>query len=117
MQKTLQEIRYVPVFIQLNSSSYLPASYTESLSSTSYGYCSLPHTWKSVEKKEKKSKKPGLFKRMGAFFKEYRSELKKVTWYPKNRVIHDTGIVVAALAVCGLVIGLLDLLFTKLIIG
>ena len=46
-QKTLQEIRYVPVFKQLNFSSYLPASYTETLCSTSYGYCSLPHTWKS----------------------------------------------------------------------
>ena len=71
---------------------------------------------KSADKKEKKAKKPGLFKRMGTFFKEYRSEMKKVTWYPKHRVIHDTGIVVAALAVCGLVIGLLDLLFTKLML-
>ncbi len=71
---------------------------------------------KSAEKKVKKDKKPGLFKRMGTFFKEYRSEMKKITWYPKNRVIHDTGIVVAALAIAGLVIGLLDLLFTKLML-
>ena len=71
---------------------------------------------KSAEKKVKKAKKPGLFKRMGTFFKEYRSEMKKITWYPKNRVIHDTGIVVAALAIAGLVIGLLDLLFTKLML-
>lgn len=45
--KNLQDIKYMPIVKQLNSSSYLPASYTESLSSTSYGYCSLPHTWKS----------------------------------------------------------------------
>ena len=42
--------------------------------------------------------------------------MKKVVWYPRNHVIRDTGIVVAALAVCGLIIGLLDLLFTELIL-
>ena len=68
------------------------------------------------EKKVKKAKKPGLFKRIGNFFKEYRSELKKVTWYPKKHVLHDTGIVVVALAICGAVIGLLDMLFSYLII-
>lgn len=72
---------------------------------------------KSSEKKVKKAKKTGIFKKMASFFKEYRSEMKKIVWYPKNRVLRDTGIVVAALAVCGLVIGLLDLLLTKLIIG
>ncbi|MBR2634823.1 MAG: preprotein translocase subunit SecE [Clostridia bacterium] len=69
-----------------------------------------------VEAKKEKSSKPGLVKRCANFFKEYRSELKKVVWYPKDRVIHDTGIVVAALAVCGLAIGLLDLLFTQIIL-
>lgn len=71
---------------------------------------------KKEEKKTKKSAKPGFFKRIGNFFKEYRSELKKVVWYPKHRVLRDTGIVVAALAVCGIVIGLLDLLFTQIIL-
>ncbi len=75
-----------------------------------------PAPEKSTEKKQKKSGKPGIFKRIGAFFREYRSELKKVVWYPKHRVIRDTGIVVAALAACGVVIGLLDLIFTKLIL-
>ena len=72
---------------------------------------------KSPEKKQKKkSGKPGLFKRIANVCKEYRSELKKVVWYPKDRVIRDTGIVVAALAVCGVAIGLLDLLFTQIIL-
>ncbi len=74
-----------------------------------------PTPEKKSEKKQK-SGKPGIFKRMANFFKEYRSELKKVVWYPKNRVLRDTGIVVAALAVSGIAIGLLDLLFTKLIL-
>ena len=71
---------------------------------------------KKAPAKAKKAKKNGLFKKTGSFFKEYRSELKKVVWYPKHLVLRDTGIVVAALAVCGLVIGLLDLIFTKLIL-
>ena len=71
---------------------------------------------KKDKKKTKKAKKPGLFKKMGSFFKEYRSEMKKVVWYPRKHVIRDTGIVVAALVVCGAIIGVLDLLFTKLIL-
>jgi preprotein translocase SecE subunit len=61
-------------------------------------------------------KKPGFFKRIASFFKEYRSEMKKVTWYPAAKVWHDTGIVVAALTVCGIIIGILDLVFTELIL-
>ncbi len=61
-------------------------------------------------------KKPGFFKRIADFFKEYRSEMKKVVWYPKNKVIHDTGIVVVALVICGLIIGVLDLLFAQIIL-
>ena len=71
---------------------------------------------KSVGKKSKKAGKVSFFKKIANFFKEYRSEMKKVTWYPANRVWHDTGIVVAALVVCGLIIGVLDLLFTQLIL-
>lgn len=61
------------------------------------------------------TKKPGLFKRIGNFFREYKSEMKKVVWYPKKDVVRDTGIVVASLVASGVVIGLLDLAFVKLI--
>lgn len=66
------------------------------------------------EKKKKSGK--GFFSRIGNFFKEYRSEMKKVVWYPLKNVIHDTGIVVAALVVTGVIIGALDLVFTKLVL-
>jgi len=75
-----------------------------------------PETSTKVEKKAKKSGKPAFTKRIATFFKEYRSEMKKVTWYPAGRVWHDTGIVVAALVVCGVLIGALDLLFTQIIL-
>lgn len=53
-RKNLQDIKYMSIVKQLNSSSYLPASYTERLSSTSDGDCSLPHTWKSGWTEKKK---------------------------------------------------------------
>ena len=72
------------------------------------------------EKKEKKKaakvKKPGLFKRIGNFFREYRSEMKKVAWYPGKLVLRDTGIAVAVLVTCGIIVGVLDLIFTQLIL-
>ncbi len=66
--------------------------------------------------KKAPAKKRNFFKKIANFFKEYRSELKKVVWYPKDRVLHDTGIVVAALAVCGIAIGILDLVFTQIVL-
>ena len=61
------------------------------------------------------TKKPGFGKRIGNFFREYKSELKKVVWYPKKDVVRDTGIVVVALVASGVVIGLLDFAFVNLI--
>ena len=71
---------------------------------------------KKESKKSAKAKKPGLFKKIGNFFREYRSEMKKVVWYPRDRVIRDTGIAVAVLVVCGALIGVLDLIFAQLIL-
>ena len=71
---------------------------------------------KKDEKKVKKAKKPGLFKKIGNFFREYRSEMKKVVWYPRDRVIRDTGIAVAVLVVCGAIIGILDMIFAQLVL-
>ena len=59
--------------------------------------------------------KPSLGKRIGNFFREYKSELNKVVWYPKKDVVRDTGIVVVALVASGVVIGLLDFAFVSLI--
>ncbi len=67
-------------------------------------------------KAEKAAKKPRKRGRIANFFREYKSELKKVVWYPKNEVARDTGIVVASLVVAGVVIGVLDLIFTQIIL-
>ena len=45
-----------------------------------------------VEKKDKKpaAKKPGVFKRIWAFIKGMRSELKKITWPTFRQVVNNT---------------------------
>ena len=65
---------------------------------------------------KKKSDKPGFFKRIGNFFRDYRSEMKKIVWYPWKNVVRDTGVVMVSLVAAGAVIGVLDLIFTKLVL-
>lgn len=65
---------------------------------------------------KKKSDKPGFFKRIGNFFRGYGSEMKKIVWYPFKDVVRDTGVVMVCLVASGAVIGILDLVFTKLIL-
>ncbi|MBP5289462.1 MAG: preprotein translocase subunit SecE [Clostridia bacterium] len=78
-------------------------------------------TKKVTEKTEakpakKKSDKPGFFKRIGNFFRDYKSEMKKIVWYPFKDVVRDTGVVMVSLVISGVLIGVLDLIFTNLIL-
>jgi len=59
---------------------------------------------------EAKAKKSG--NRISRFFKEVKSELKKVVWPGKKQIIKNTLIVIAAVIVVGIFIWALDLLFT-----
>lgn len=69
-----------------------------------------------VEKKDKKpaAKKPGVFKRIWAFIKGMRSELKKVTWPTFRQVVNNTLVVIVVVVGSGVFIGLVDLLFKTL---
>ncbi len=49
--------------------------------------------------------------RFGRFFKEVKSEIKKIVWPAKHQVIKNTLIVLAAVVVIGVVIWVLDLIF------
>lgn len=55
---------------------------------------------------EVKEKKPN---RIAKFFRDYRSELKKISWCPFKTVKTNTVLVVVAVVVLAIVIGLLDL--------
>ncbi len=55
--------------------------------------------------------KPNFFARIGNFFKEVKSELKKVVWPTFAKIKQNTLIVIIYVLVIGVVIWGLDLLF------
>ncbi|MCI9155540.1 MAG: preprotein translocase subunit SecE [Lawsonibacter sp.] len=67
-------------------------------------------------KKDKKSeKKPGIFARMGKWFRDMKSELKKVQWPTRKQTINNTLIVIACVIVVGICIALFDFVANQLI--
>ena len=56
-------------------------------------------------------KKPNVFARIGNFFKEVKSELKKVVWPTFAKIKQNTLIVIIYVLIIGLVIWGLDMLF------
>ena len=73
---------------------------------------------KVVEKKEvKKNKdgKPNFFKKIWIKIKETWSELKKVTWPSFGKIVKQTGIVIAVVAVFLVAITLMDLGLTAVL--
>ena len=70
---------------------------------------------KDVKKKETKTRKPGFGSKLKKFFKDNKSELKKVVWYGKKQTIKSTGLVIVSLVVVSAVISLLDLGLSNLI--
>jgi len=64
---------------------------------------------------QQKTKKPGLFKRIGRFFAKSWSELKKVTWPTFKKVVSNTLIVLAVVLFFSLVVFGFDTGFMYLI--
>ena len=68
------------------------------------------------EKKEaakKKAKGPGLFARIGKFFREVFGEVKKLSWPTKKELASYTLTVLAFIVLMSIVIGVLDFVFGK----
>jgi preprotein translocase subunit SecE len=55
------------------------------------------------------------YKRLGNFFRDVRSELKKVTWPSKNEVVSTTTVVIAATVFFGFYLFFLDVIFSWVI--
>ena len=55
--------------------------------------------------------KPSIFARIGGFFKEVKSEIKKVVWPSFAKIKQNTLIVIIYVLIIGVVIWGLDLLF------
>ena len=54
---------------------------------------------------------PKIRERIKKFFKDYKSEMKKIVWPTRKQVIQNTGIVLVAIIFVALVVGVLDALF------
>lgn len=61
-----------------------------------------------VKKPAKKSKKPGVFKRLLKYLVACKGELKKITWPSAKQTTKNFGIVIAVIVVIGLFIFALD---------
>ena len=60
-------------------------------------------------KNDKKSdNKPGFFARVGKWFRDMKSELKKVQWPTRKQTVNNTLIVIACVIVVGIFIALFD---------
>ena len=68
---------------------------------------------KKAEKKPAKDKKPSIFSRIAKFFREYKAELKKVTWASRQDTFRNTVVVGVTVIVVGVVVYLLDLGFSE----
>ena len=64
---------------------------------------------KAVTAVKKDDTKPGFFKRVGKWFREMKSELKKVVWPTLPQVVKNTGIVMAMVILVAVFIGVVDL--------
>ena len=54
------------------------------------------------------NKKENFFKRIGRWFREMRSELKKVVWPSKSQMVNNTLVVLACVIVVGIFIWVFD---------
>ena len=53
--------------------------------------------------------------KLAKFFKESKSELKKVTWPSKNQLVHNTLIILAFIVITDIILSVCDLVFGWLI--
>ena len=62
----------------------------------------------------KAQKKPNIFKRIAAYFRDLRSEFKKVTWPTRKQIINNTIVVLVTIVVAGVVVWGLDSILSLL---
>ena len=68
-----------------------------------------------ADKKVKKDDKPGFFQRVARWFREMKSELKKVVWPTPKQTVNNTLIVIACVIVVGIFIWVFDALAGSII--
>ena len=63
---------------------------------------------KTESKKASEKKGNGVFQRIGKFFREFRSEIKKISWPTFAEVVKNTIITLVVVAIFAIIIGLFD---------
>lgn len=61
-----------------------------------------------MAKEKSPKKKPNIFKRIGSYFRDIISEIKKIVWPTPKTTFKSTGIVLIAMVLVGVVIFGLD---------
>ena len=61
------------------------------------------------------AKKEGIIKRIGKFFREVRSEMRKVIWPSRKELVNYTGVVIVSVIVVSVIIWVLDTFFSGVI--
>ncbi len=56
-----------------------------------------------------------MFERIKQFLKEFRVEMKKVTWPTRKEVVASTGVVLVFVFLISVYLGLTDLFFSRLL--
>ena len=72
---------------------------------------------KAVTAVKKDDAKPGFFKRVGKWFREMRSELKKVIWPTRKQLINNTVVSVVVMLVSALGVAGFDQIAKMLVYG
>lgn len=68
-----------------------------------------------MAKKKNAEKKPNIIQKIGKFFTDCKSELKKIVWPTIGTTFKNTGIVLSSIIVSAIFIGALDFGLTKLL--
>ena len=58
-----------------------------------------------------KTKKPSIWARIKRFFKDFKSETKKITWFSREQTLKSTAVVLVVVIAFAVAIGILDVLF------
>ena len=69
------------------------------------------------EKKPAKKDKVSLGQKLGKFFREFKSEMKKIVWFSRKQTINSTILVVVSILISSLVISILDYAFSSAIMA
>ena len=71
---------------------------------------------KKAKKAAPKKNKIGLGQRIKKFFKDYKSEIKKIVWLSPKMTFQYTAMVLVVMVIVSAFIGVLDLAFSKLLL-